>query len=308
MKRLYFLCLAALLAVSVSCCSDNPLKRYDFVYAGEWDTRNPDKQSMFIVRNGKVDFQYSIPLRDEWGRVQEFDDIKMLPNGNIVYAAMSQLGIVTQKGELVWQYICPQGTESHTCQPLDAERVYFSANGNPARIVIYNWKKEEVEKEIPIPTAVTSTHAQLRHVRITPEGNFTVGLMGERRILEIAPDGSIVNAIDNVKAWHVEKLPGGHYLIAGDNTCCVKELDMKGNTVWELTQDDVPFTLHNIQTAQKLPNGNILFNDWIAGQDESTWAGTVQFCEITPDKKIVWMLSSWENPDLGPSTAIEIIK
>lgn len=98
------------------------------------------------------------------------------------------------------------------------------------------------------------------------------------------------------------------FVIAGDNTLCVKELDRDGNTVWEITQEDVPFPLHNIQTAYKRPNGNVIFNDWIAGQDTSTWAGTVQFCEMTPSKEIVWTLSSWENPDLGPSTAIEIIR
>lgn len=308
MKIFKRLILAVMLVMSVSCGTDNPLKRYDFVYAGEWDTRNPDRQSLYVIRNGKVDFQYDIPLHDEWDRIQEFDDIKMLPDGNIVYAAMSQMGILSPKGELVWHYICPQGTESHSCQPMDDERLYFAANGNPAKIVIYNWKKEEVEKEIIVPTSVTNTHAQMRHVRLTPEGNFVVGLMGERKILEIAPDGSIVNELNDIKAWHVEKLLNGNYLIAGDNTRCVKELDGKGNTVWEVTQDDVPFQLHNIQTAQVLKNGNILFNDWIAGQDESTWAGTVQFCEITRDKKVVWMLSSWEDPDLGPSTAIEILQ
>lgn len=308
MKISRFLIFAAVIALAISCSSDNPLKRYDFVYAGEWDTRKPDMQSLFTVRGGKVVSRYSIPMHDEWGRIQEFDDVKLLPDGSIVYAAMSQLGILDRKGGLVWQYICPEGTESHTCQPLDADRVYFSANGNPAKIVIYNWKKEEVENEIIIPTTVTRTHAQLRHVRITPEGNFVVGLLGERKLLELAPDGSVVNEIDGVKAWHAEKLENGNYLIAGDNTRCVKELDRDGNTVWEITQEDVPFPLHNIQTAYKRPNGNVIFNDWIAGQDTSTWAGTVQFCEMTPSKEIVWTLSSWENPDLGPSTAIEIIR
>jgi len=28
---------------------------------------------------------------------------------------------------------------------------------------------------------------------------------------------------------------------------------------------------------------------------------------ITPAKKIVWALSSWENPDLGPATYIQLL-
>jgi len=33
----------------------------------------------------------------------------------------------------------------------------------------------------------------------------------------------------------------------------------------------------------------------------------VQAVEFTPDKKIVWVLRSWENPDLGPATTIQIL-
>ena len=43
------------------------LKQHDFLYVGEWDTRKPTAQSMFIVRKGKVVWQYSIPLRTATG-------------------------------------------------------------------------------------------------------------------------------------------------------------------------------------------------------------------------------------------------
>jgi hypothetical protein len=39
------------------------LKQHDFLYFGEWDMRKPTAQSMFLVRGGKVVWQYSIPLR-----------------------------------------------------------------------------------------------------------------------------------------------------------------------------------------------------------------------------------------------------
>ena len=309
MKKLSIITIALALICSCSqeSSGDESLKKYDFAYAGEWDTRNPDRQSLYIVKGGEVTLRYDIPLHDEKGRIQEFDDVKVTPEGYIFYAAMSQIGILDEEGNSVWKYICPEGTETHSCQPLDGSRIYFSANGNPAKIIIYNWKKDEVEKEIVIPTTVTNTHAQLRHVRMTRRGNFLVGLMGERKVLEISPDGSIVNEIDDVKAWHVEELENGNYLIAGDNTGKVIEMTREGEVVWELTREDLPFPVFNIQTAQKRPNGNIIFNSWVAGQDESEWKGTVQFCEVTPEKEVVWTLSSWDEPDFGPSTAIDII-
>jgi hypothetical protein len=34
----------------------------------------------------------------------------------------------------------------------------------------------------------------------------------------------------------------------------------------------------------------------------------VQVFEVTADKKVVWTLSSWDNPDLGPATTIQLLE
>jgi hypothetical protein len=62
------------------------------------------------------------------------------------------------------------------------------------------------------------------------------------------------------------------------------------------------------QTATRLTNGNTVITNWCAGNKNiEEWAGTVQVFEVTPDKKVVWALSSWENPDLGPCTYIQLL-
>jgi hypothetical protein len=63
----------------------NGVAQHPFLYAGEWDTRKPEEQSIFIVRGGKVVWQYSMPLRNSGGRIQEFDDATMLSNGNVIF-------------------------------------------------------------------------------------------------------------------------------------------------------------------------------------------------------------------------------
>ncbi|MBK5271769.1 MAG: hypothetical protein JJE22_12230, partial [Bacteroidia bacterium] len=64
----------------------------------------------------------------------------------------------------------------------------------------------------------------------------------------------------------------------------------------------------NTQTAQRLANGNTVICNWIAGnRNIKEWYGTVQVFEVTPEKKIVWALSSWTNPDLGPATSVQIL-
>ena len=37
------------------------------------------------------------------------------------------------------------------------------------------------------------------------------------------------------------------------------------------------------------------------------WPGSVQYFEVTPDKKLVWALSQWRDPDLGPGSSIQIL-
>ncbi|RRB00868.1 hypothetical protein [Larkinella rosea] len=38
----------------------------------------------------------------------------------------------------------------------------------------------------------------------------------------------------------------------------------------------------------------------------NSWNGTVQVFEVSPDKKVVWALSSWKDPDLDPATSCRI--
>ena len=66
--------------------------------------------------------------------------------------------------------------------------------------------------------------------------------------------------------------------------------------------------LFNTQTAIRLANGDMVISNWCAGNNKTEeWAGTVQVFEVTPDKKVVWALSSWSDPDLGPATSIQLL-
>ena len=48
--------------------------------------------------------------------------------------------------------------------------------------------------------------------------------------------------------------------------------------------------------------------NWIAGATKpEDWAGTVQILEVTPDKKVVWALRQWKDPNLGPASSIQLL-
>ena len=284
------------------------INQHPFLYVGEWDVRNPTAQSMFLVRDNKVVWKYSIPQRTATGHIQEFDDATLLSNGNIVYACMSGAGIITPEKNIIWQFICPEGTETHSCQPIGKDSVLMVLNGFPGKVLIFNTATNTLLKEIVIQSSSTSTHGQFRHVRITPNRTIMVGLFAEKKVVEYTLDGKEVWSVDAPSAWSAIRLHNGNTLISGDALSYTREVNMKGETVWELTQADVPFKLYNNQTATRLANGNTVITNWCAGnKNTDEWAGTVQIFEVTHDKKVVWALSSWKNPDLGPCTYIQLL-
>lgn len=284
------------------------LKQHDFVYVGEWDLRKPKAQSMFVVRGGKVVWQHSIPMFTATGAVQEFDDVTMLSNGNIVYACMSGAGIITPEKNIIWQYVCAPGTETHSCQPIGKDSVLMVLNGLVGKVLIFNTETNKLLREIVITTASNSSHGQFRHVRWTKNKTIMVGLFAEKKVVEFDLDGKALWSVDAPSAWSAIRLHNGNTLISGDGQGYTREVNPKGETVWEFTKADAPFTIGNTQTANRLANGNTVICNWIAGNNKTEeWAGTVQVFEVTPDKKIVWALSSWENPDLGPATYIQLL-
>ncbi len=283
--------------------------QHPFLYAGEWDVRKPRKQSMFVVRDGKVAWQYSIPLRNAAGGVQEFDDATMLSNGNIIFSHMSGAAMISPEKDIVWQCPAPPGTEIHSVQSIGPDRVLVMRNGNPAQAMIFNTTSNTLEKTIPIPTTVKGTHGQFRHIRMTRANTILVPHMGEGKVVEYDLEGKEVWSVPAKSAWSAIRLKNGNTLIAGDSARYAREVNPKGETVWEFTPDDAPgYRLGNFQTANRLANGNTVICTWIAGiKDTQQWAGSVQVLEVTPAKKTVWALSSWDNPDLGPATSIQLL-
>lgn len=283
------------------------LKHHDFVLVGEWDIRKPKSQSLFVVRNGKIAFQYSIPMYSGTG-LQEFDDVTMLSNGNIVYACMSGAGIITPEKNLIWQYICDPGTETHSCQPIGKDSVLMALNGQVGKVLIINTATDKILKEVVISTASKNPHYQFRHVRWTRSKTIMVGLLAEKKVVEYDLEGKELWSVDASSAWSAIRLKNGNTLISGDSEGYTREVNMKGEIVWEFTRTDAPFALGNTQTANRLANGNTVICSWIAGNNNTKeWVGTVQAFEVTPVKKVVWALSSWDKPDLGPATYIQLL-
>lgn len=276
------------------------LAEHDFFYAGEGK-----EERMYIVRDGKIAWSYT---HDGKG---EISDAILLPNGNILFAHQYGVTEVTAEKKVVWNYDAPAGTEIHTAQPMGEGRVWFVQNGDPAKFVILKKETNTAEKELVLPVKnAKSTHGQFRHARMTGAGTLLVAHMDLGKVAEYDLAGKELWSTPVPGVWSAAPLANGNILVAS-NQKFVRELNRKGETVWEWTPaDSAEYRVTSLQLAQRLPNGNTLINNWF-----NQWSGKldlanppVQAIEVTPDKKVVWALRSWSAPaDLGPATTIQIL-
>ena len=277
----------------------NGLAQHDFLYAGESKNRRA-----FIVRKGKVVWSYDDPA----GR-GEISDAVLLSNGNLLLAHQYAVKLVSPEKKVLWNLDAPKGTEIHTAMPIGGEHVCYVQNGDPALVKVVNIATGETTNEFPVPVGnPKSVHGHFRHARITPWGTLLLAHMDMKKVCEYDASGKEVWTFATDNPWGATPLKNGNVLIVDRRA--VREVTHGGETVATFTPEDSPdFKLSSLQLAWRLPNGNTLVNSWF-----NEWNGTVdrtnppvQAVEFTPDKKVVWVLRSWQDPDLGPATTIQIL-
>jgi len=287
------------------------LAQHDFLYAGEWDTRK-DTQTIFRIQKGKVVWTWSIPIKDHNGQLSEFSDIHQLSNGNVLYACKTGAAEVTQNRKIVWSYECPAGTECHSAQPVGLDKVFLCQNGTPAKAMLIDKKTSKVEMEHELqtknPTDPKSVHGQFRNIRMTNERTYLIAHLNLGRVIEYNKNWDSIWSVDAPSAWLAQRLKNGNTLISGNQHGYVREVNPKGEIVWELNKDDLPgFPLYTVHQSVRLANGNTVICNWGGFLRKEDWDKVVQVIEVAPDKKIVWALHQWKDPDLGPSSCIQIL-
>lgn len=275
------------------------LKEFDFFYAGEAKSRN-----MYIVRGGKIVWSYI----DTVGK-GEISDAILMDNGNVLFAHQYGVTLINHNKEVLWNYNAPDGFETHTAQPIGNDHVLFVQNGNPAKVVVMNIHTNQVEKQFVLPFK-SGTHGQIRHARLTETGTLLVAHMDLGKVCEYDSEGKELLSIDVPGIWSAVPLKNGNILVAS-NYAFVKEITRSGNVIWDCELKDLPdYKVTNPQLAVRLPNGNTLINNWFNLWDNKVdpTHTPVQAIEVTPDKKIIWALRSWDGvTNLGPSTTIQLL-
>lgn len=278
------------------------LAEHDFLYTGQAHTRD-----VYIIRGGKVAWEF----HDEQAK-GEISDALMASDGRIVLAHQFGVKVIDQQRRTLWSYSAEPRHEIHTAQFIGKQRVIFVQSGPRPRIMVAHLAERRIEREIPIPAGdLGNTHGQVRHARLTPSGTYLVAQMDLKRAVEFDEYGKEVWSHAWPGIWSAQRLANGNTLLCGK--AGVVEIDRNGATVWSLLPSDIPeYESRNRQIAQRLPNGNTLFNHWMNEWESPTKkidpaTALVQALEVTPDKRVVWALDSWHAPNLGPATTIQLL-
>jgi hypothetical protein len=98
------------------------------------------------------------------------------------------------------------------------------------------------------------------------------------------------------------RLKNGNTLITDETDNITREVNRKGETVWELNgKTDLPpeyqFTSAP-QSCTRLANGNTIFASRGNGKGP-------QMIEVTPDKKVIWVMEDWK--DINGVSAVQIL-
>ncbi len=293
-----FLCGIHAQTIQPTPAPDTDLGRYNFFYAGQSKQRR-----MFIVKDGKVAWTYDDQLKRG-----EISDAVLMSDGHILVAHQYGIAEVTQDQQTVWQYPAPEGTEIHTIQPIGRNHVVFVQNGKPAKVVVMEIPSTRIVREFPLPISEKgSVHGQFRNARLSSRGTLLVANMALGCIHEFNSDGKEVDHWDGFLPWSVQELPKGNLLITGRKGH-IQEITRMGETVWEMNTADLGIT--QPQKTIRLKNGNHLVNNWYnewQKQPLDTANAPVQAVEIDKEGKVVWQLRAWKDPDLGPSTTIQLL-
>jgi len=278
----------------------NGLAEHSMLYVGETHTK------MFVVNNGKVIWTY------QTGKGYEYDDAWMLSNGNILFTRMQYVAEITPEKKVVWRYDCnneagPGHTEAHTCQPLGLDRVMFVVNGLPPRLMIVNTKTGavEVNHELPFHQAMNprNIHGQFRRARVTSQGTYLLSYLSESNVVELDKNFKQIWNYPIRSPWAAIRLRNGNTLITDEHDSLTREVNSKGETVWEFAAKDLPAAYQFTsapQTCTRLANGNTIF----CSRGDANGKGP-QLVEVTPDKKAAWVLEDWKT--IGPATAVQIL-
>ena len=83
------------------------------------------------------------------------------------------------------------------------------------------------------------------------------------KVVEYDANGKDIWSVPAPSAWAAVRLKNGNTLISGNQHGYVREVNPKGETVWEINKNDLPgITFYTVQEVDRLANRNTVICNW----------------------------------------------
>lgn len=278
------------------------LGQHPFFYAGESGPANP-APTLYVIRGGRAAWSYTIPPRDAAGQAQRIGDATLLSSGNVIFACGTGAALVSPGRQVLWSYQAPKGSEVNVIQPLGLGRAMLIEQGTPPRMMLIDLVRAAIIRQFGLPPG------RIGGARITTQDTLVVARPDADQVAEYDLEGRRLWSVSVPSPWAAVRLRNGDTLVSSARGF-VREVDPSGGTVWQFGQGDAPaIRIFSLRQAERLANGDTVIANWCAGAlpDPGQRGTSVQVLEVTPAKKVVWALRSWDHPDLGPATGIQLL-
>ncbi|TWU33283.1 beta-propeller domain-containing protein [Novipirellula artificiosorum] len=222
------------------------------------------------------------------------NDLWVLPNGNLLFGTGHGVKEVNRNKEVIFSY--ESKSEIYACQRLPNGNT-FIAECNAGRLIEVDPKGQLVKQIRLLPEGKDGGHGYMRNARKLKNGHYLVTHYAESVVRQYDSEGAPITEFAAPGGPHSAiRLPNGNTLIAcGDQNkepAHVFECDPQGNTVWQVTSEDLPgIHLAFMSGLQRLPNGNTVMTNWLGHGRLGTAPHAI---EVTPDKKVVWTFADHE--------------
>ena len=230
---------------------------YEGVYEGEGAFCDYSQGKVFVMEGGKIVWEHAAP---------ESNDIWVLPNGNILFSTGKGVLEMTRGNDTVFYY--KSTSNIFACQRLKNGNT-FVGESNSGRLLEITPKGKIVSETCILQEGVTDAgHAFMRNARLLDNGNFLVAHYEAEKVTEYDKKGKVVSSFNLPGGPHsVARLPDGHTMVSiadKNNDSRLVELDEQGNTVWSLTNKDIPGEpLKFLGGFHYFPDGTLAIANWL---------------------------------------------
>src|SRR5690348_2257083 len=140
----------------------------------------------------------------------------------------------------------------------------FVENGLPPKLKVINIKTRAVEVDHELPYKPSSgVHPQFRRARVTAQGTYLLPFLSLGYVAEYDKDFKEIWKYMVNTPWAALRLKNGNTLITDEKDSLTREVNPKGETVWEFNcKTDLPPECQFLsapQSCTRLANGNTIF-------------------------------------------------